>query len=47
MTMIAAFLMPLVMLALVFCLARIEERHLTAYPRVAEPAPADQDGAAL
>jgi hypothetical protein len=43
MTLLAAFLMPLVMLALVFYLARIEERHLTA-PRVAEPA--EQDGAA-
>ena len=45
MTLLAAFLMPLVMLALVFTLARIEERHLTARPRVADPA-AEQDGAA-
>ena len=44
MTLLAAFLMPLVMLALVFCLARIEERHLTARPAGAEPA--EQDGTA-
>ncbi len=36
MTLFAAFLMPLVMLALVFFLARIEERHLTARPRVVD-----------
>jgi hypothetical protein len=46
MTLLAAFLMPLVMLALVFYLARIEERHLTARPRVAEPAGAEQEGTA-
>lgn len=46
MTLFAAFLMPLVMLGLVFCLARIEERHLIARPRVADPAVAEQDGTA-
>lgn len=46
MTLFAAFLMPLVMLALVFFLARIEERHLTARPRVAEAGAAESDGTA-
>ena len=44
MTLVAAFMMPLVMLALVFFLARIEERHLTARPRAAETGNADPEG---
>lgn len=44
MTLVAAFMMPLVMLALVFFLARIEERHLTARPRVTEPASNEPEG---
>jgi hypothetical protein len=48
MTLIAAFLMPLVMLGMVFGLAAIEERHLKARPRVVEQAGAadPQDGTA-
>lgn len=44
MTLVAAFMMPLVMLALVFFLARIEERHLTARPRVADAGSAEPEG---
>lgn len=36
MTLAAALLMPLVMLGLLFFLARIEERHLTVRTRVRE-----------
>lgn len=36
MTLAAALLMPLVMLGLLFFLARIEERHLTVRTRVEE-----------
>ena len=47
MTMIAAFMMPLVMLGLVFFLAAIEERHLKARPRVIEQASGEpQEGTA-
>lgn len=46
MTLAAALLTPLMMLALVFCLARIEDRHLTARPRVADRVAAEPDGPA-
>jgi hypothetical protein len=36
MTLVATFLMPLIMLALLFFLAYIEDRHLTVRTRVSE-----------
>lgn len=42
MTLAVAFVTPFVMLALVFLLARIEDRHLTNRTRVLTPAPAGQ-----
>lgn len=41
MSVVLALLMPPTMLALLFFLARIEERHLTVRPRVADVAAAD------
>lgn len=41
-----AFLMPFVMLAVVFLLARIEDRHLSASPRVLAPAGPDAERSA-
>lgn len=38
MSLAVAFIMPFVMLAFVFVLARIEDRHLTARSRVLTPA---------
>lgn len=38
MSLAVAFIMPFVMLAFVFLLARIEDRHLTARSRVLAPA---------
>ena len=40
MSLAVACCMPLVMMALMFFLADIEDKHLTARPRVAAPAPA-------
>ncbi|MGQ0463814.1 MAG: hypothetical protein ACT4QG_00695 [Sporichthyaceae bacterium] len=40
MSLAVAFAMPFVMLALVFMLARIEDRHLVNRSRVLTPAPA-------
>lgn len=42
MSLAVAFAMPFVMLAFVFLLARIEDRHLTNRARVLTPAPAGQ-----
>lgn len=39
MSLAVAFAMPFVMLAFLFLLARIEDRHLTSRTRVLTPAP--------
>lgn len=46
MSLAVACMMPFVMLALVFFLAHIESRHLTARPRVEARNPADAEGTA-
>ena len=46
MTMAVAFMMPFVMLGILFLLARIEDRHLTVRTRVLAPvAPAPHESA--
>lgn len=47
MSLLFACLMPLVMLGLVFFLARIEDRHLTPRPAAADATPAEPDGQAF
>jgi hypothetical protein len=45
MTLVATFLMPLIMLGLLFFLAYIEDRHLTVRTRVSERKAPDAESA--